>query len=41
MFFLLGDPLVLGTPKLRWLLENLRNIDHVQIIRIGSKMPGI
>lgn len=34
-----GDPLMLGTPKLRWILENLRNIDHVQIIRIGSKMP--
>jgi lysine 2,3-aminomutase len=34
-----GDPLMLGTPKLRWIIENLRNIDHVQIIRIGSKMP--
>ena len=34
-----GDPLILGTPKLRWVLENLRNIDHVQIIRIGSKIP--
>ncbi len=34
-----GDPLMLGTPKLRWIIENLRNIDHVQIIRIGSKIP--
>ncbi|MCM3671367.1 KamA family radical SAM protein [Mesobacillus maritimus] len=34
-----GDPLILGTPKLRWVLEQLRDIDHVQIIRIGSKMP--
>lgn len=34
-----GDPLMLGTPKLRWLLESLREIDHVQIIRIGSKIP--
>ncbi len=34
-----GDPLILGTPKLRWVLEHLRNIDHVQIIRIGSKIP--
>jgi lysine 2,3-aminomutase len=34
-----GDPLILGTPKLRWLLEKIRSIDHVQIIRIGSKIP--
>lgn len=34
-----GDPLMLGTPKLRGILEPLREIDHVKIIRIGSKMP--
>jgi lysine 2,3-aminomutase len=34
-----GDPLMLGTPKLRWILAELRAIDHVQIIRIGSKIP--
>ena len=34
-----GDPLILGTAKLRWILEELRSIDHVKIIRIGSKMP--
>jgi KamA family protein len=34
-----GDPLILGTPKLRSILEKLRSIDHVQIIRIGSKIP--
>jgi lysine 2,3-aminomutase len=34
-----GDPLILGTAKLRWILEELRSIDHVKIIRIGSKIP--
>jgi lysine 2,3-aminomutase len=34
-----GDPLMLVTPKLRMILEALRATDHVQIIRIGSKMP--
>lgn len=34
-----GDPLVLATKKLRMILEQLRAIDHVQIIRIGSKLP--
>lgn len=35
-----GDPLVLATKKLRMIIERLRDIDHVKIIRIGSKMPG-
>jgi lysine 2,3-aminomutase len=34
-----GDPLILATGKLRNLLEALRSIEHVKIIRIGSKMP--
>ena len=34
-----GDPLILATPKLRMILERLRAIDHVKIIRIGSKLP--
>jgi len=34
-----GDPLILHTGKIRSLLEALRSIDHVKIIRIGSKMP--
>lgn len=33
--------MILGTPKLQWVLENSRNIDHVQIIRIGSKIPKL
>lgn len=33
-----GDPLLLSTRKLEYILRQLREIDHVQIIRIGSKM---
>ena len=35
-----GDPLVLSTRKLADLLRRLREIPHVRIIRIGSKMPA-
>lgn len=35
-----GDPLILATDKLRMILERLRSIDHVKIIRIGSKLPA-
>ncbi|PIE25588.1 MAG: KamA family radical SAM protein [Planctomycetota bacterium] len=35
-----GDPLVLATARLRPVLRALREIEHVQIIRIGSKMPA-
>jgi lysine 2,3-aminomutase len=34
-----GDPLTLSTGKLRNILKTLRSIEHVKIIRIGSKMP--
>jgi len=34
-----GDSLILGTPKLRSILLKLRDIEHVQIIRLGSKIP--
>jgi lysine 2,3-aminomutase len=34
-----GDPLILTTRKLRAIIESLRSIEHVKIIRIGSKMP--
>lgn len=33
-----GDPLLLSTRKLTEIIEQLRTIDHVRIIRIGSKM---
>ena len=34
-----GDSLILATPKLRTILERLRAIPHVKIIRLGSKLP--
>ncbi len=34
-----GDPLVLTTPKLENIIRQLRQIEHVQIIRIGTKVP--
>ena len=34
-----GDPLLLATDQLAAIIEQLREIDHVRIIRIGSKMP--
>ncbi len=35
-----GDPLLLGTRRLLEILGKLREIPHVGIIRIGSKMPA-
>ncbi len=35
-----GDPLLLSTRKLESIIAELRAIDHVRIIRIGSKMPA-
>jgi KamA family protein len=35
-----GDPLLMSTRLLRSVIEPLRSIEHVQIIRIGSKMPA-
>jgi KamA family protein len=35
-----GDPLLLSTSRLREIIGQLRAIDHVRIIRIGSKMPA-
>ena len=34
-----GDPLTLGNRILEWMLSELRNIEHVEIIRIGSRTP--
>ncbi|BFT69431.1 KamA family radical SAM protein [Paenibacillus sp. P36] len=34
-----GDSLILATSKLRKIIERLREIDHVKIIRLGSKIP--
>ena len=35
-----GDPLLMSTRRLREIIEALRAIPHVRIIRIGSKMPA-
>lgn len=34
-----GDPLVLQTAKLEKLISRLRQIEHVQIVRIGTRVP--
>jgi lysine 2,3-aminomutase len=34
-----GDPLTLGEKHLEWLLSRLRAIPHIEVIRIGSRMP--
>jgi lysine 2,3-aminomutase len=34
-----GDPLTLPVPKLRFFLENLAAIPHVDLIRIGTRVP--
>jgi len=36
-----GDPLMLNDLYLDWILGELRNIEHVQVIRIGSRMPVV
>lgn len=35
-----GDPLLMSTRRITEILEKLRSISHVRIIRIGSKMPA-
>ena len=36
-----GDPLLVGEERLSWILSQLRRIPHVQIIRIGTKVPAV
>lgn len=36
-----GDPLTLPNEMLDWLLTELRNIPHVEMIRIGTKVPVV
>lgn len=35
-----GDPLIMSTSKLAPIIQKLREVDHVQIIRIGTKIPA-
>jgi lysine 2,3-aminomutase len=36
-----GDPLMLSDDYLDWILTELRKIPHVQVIRIGTRMPVV
>ncbi len=36
-----GDPLTLNDERLNWLLSRLREIPHVEILRIGTKVPAV
>jgi len=36
-----GDPLTLSDGRIEWLLQRLRSIRHVEIIRIGTKIPTV
>ena len=36
-----GDPLLLNDERLDWLLSRLRQIPHVEIIRLGTKIPAV
>jgi lysine 2,3-aminomutase len=35
-----GDPLVLSDDRLEWLLVELRRIRHVEIVRLGTRLPA-
>jgi lysine 2,3-aminomutase len=36
-----GDPLLLNDDRLAWILSQLRQIAHVEIVRIGTKVPAV
>ncbi len=36
-----GDPFLLSTEYLNWILTELRKIEHVEIIRIGTRTPVV
>ncbi|MCK5494127.1 MAG: lysine 2,3-aminomutase [Candidatus Omnitrophica bacterium] len=36
-----GDPFLLSTDYLDWILTELRNINHVEVIRIGTRTPVV
>ena len=36
-----GDPLMLSNERLEYFIEKLRAIDHVEIIRIGTRVPCV
>ncbi len=36
-----GDPLTISDSKLEWLISQVRRIPHVEVIRIGTKVPVV
>lgn len=36
-----GDPLMLSDKMLDWLLTRVREIEHVEVVRIGTRMPVV
>lgn len=36
-----GDPLMLPDDRLEWIISRIRAIEHVEIIRIGTRMPVV
>ncbi len=36
-----GDPLTLSDDKLTWLLARLRRIPHIELLRLGTKVPAV
>ncbi len=36
-----GDPLILSDERLEWLLTRIRAVPHVELIRIGTKIPAV
>ncbi len=36
-----GDPLMMNNERLEWFLRAVREIDHVDILRIGSRIPVV
>ncbi len=36
-----GDPLTMNDERLGWILSRLRAIEHVEFIRIGTKVPAV
>jgi lysine 2,3-aminomutase len=36
-----GDPLTMSDDRLEWLLSRLRAIEHVEFLRIGTKIPAV
>jgi lysine 2,3-aminomutase len=36
-----GDPLALSEERLDWILSRLRQVPHVEFLRIGTKMPAV